>query len=215
MKSVSLTVYQRSAKGRRAVKQLRSAQRVPAVFYGRRTQAQSLEMQLVDIERLIHHSASDNLLVDLAIAEESERRLALVQDIQHHPVTGKVLHVDFHEVAEDEKVTVEVPVETVGEAVGVKTGGGILEHVLFRIRVRALPRDLPEVISVDVTNLQAGETIHVNQITLPAGVEVVGDKHAPVIAIAVPTVEASPKPGTAAEAPLEATEPAKAAAEKK
>ena len=79
------------------------------------------------------------------------KRLALVQEIQHHPLDGKVLHVDFHEVAENEKVTVQVPVETIGEAAGVKNGGGVLEHVLFKLKVRCLPKDLPEQIIVDVT----------------------------------------------------------------
>src|SRR6185369_13341363 len=105
-----------------------------------------------EMEELIHHSVSENLLVDLAVKENDPRpqRLALVQEVQHHPLTGKVLHVDFHEIAENDKVTVSIPVETVGEAEGVKTDGGVLEHVLFKIRVRGLAKDLPEFISVDV-----------------------------------------------------------------
>ena len=67
-----------------------------------------------------------------------------MQEIQHHPLDGKVLHVDFHEVAENEKVTIKVPVETSGEAAGVKTGGGVLEHVLFKIKVRGLPKEFPK-----------------------------------------------------------------------
>ena len=91
------------------------------------------------MEDLIHHSVSENLLVDLDVKDDARpKRLALVQEIQHHPLTGKVLHVDFHEVAENEKVTVQVPVETVGEAEGVKTEGGVLEHVLFKVKVRGL-----------------------------------------------------------------------------
>jgi large subunit ribosomal protein L25 len=114
----------------------------------------------------------------------------LVQEVQHHPLSGKVLHVDFHEVAENERVTVTVPVETVGEAAGVKTGGGVLEHVLFKIKVRALPRDLPEVINVDVSLLEIGQSIHLHEIPLPSGVEVIGDKNIPVISVAAPITEA-------------------------
>ena len=101
-----------------------------------------------------------------------------------------MLHVDFHQVAENEKVTVTVPVETTGEAAGVKTGGGVLEHVLFKIKIRALPRELPEVITVDVTPLEIGQSIHLGEIPLPAGVEVVGDKKIPVISVAAPITEA-------------------------
>jgi large subunit ribosomal protein L25 len=100
-----------------------------------------------------------------------------------------VLHVDFHEVAEDEKVTVMVPVETVGEAAGVKTGGGVLEHVLFKIKARALPKDLPEVITVDVSHLNIGQAIHLGEIKAPPGVEILGEKQIPVIAVAAPRTE--------------------------
>src|SRR6267154_137475 len=109
---------------------------------------------------LIHHSVSENLLVDLSVKDDARpKRLALVKEVQHHALSGKMLHVDFHEVAEDEKVTIMVAVETAGEAEGVKTGGGVLEHVLFKIRVRGLPKDLPEVITVDVTRLEIGQSI--------------------------------------------------------
>src|ERR1039458_10229646 len=89
-------------------------------------------MSISDRKDLIHHSVSENLLVDLTIKDDARpKRLALVQEVQHYALTGKVLHVDFHEVAENEKVTILVPVETSGEAEGVKTDGGVLEHVLL------------------------------------------------------------------------------------
>src|SRR5882762_3338179 len=191
MKSVSLTAYPRTVAKRTGVKRLRATGRVPAVIYGGHTQAQNLELTLKDIEDLIHHSVSETVLVDLDVQGDSRaKRLALVQEVQHHPLSGQVLHVDFHEVAENEKVTVNVPVETVGEAEGVKTGGGVLEHVLFKIKVRALPKDLPEVIEVDVSRLEIGQAIHLGEIPLPASVEVIGDKKVPVIAVAAPITEA-------------------------
>src|SRR5208283_5138593 len=102
----------------------------------------------------------ENLLVDLEVKNDARpKRLALVQEIQHHPLSGKVLHVDFHEVAENEKVTIFVPVETTGEPAGVKTGGGTLEHVLHKLKVRALPKDLPEQLTLDVTALEIGKSI--------------------------------------------------------
>jgi len=117
------------------------------------------------------------------------KRLALVQEVQHHPLSGKVLHVDFHEISPDEKVTVHVPLETSGEAAGVKTGGGVLEHVLFKLRVRCFPKDLPEQIVVDVTSLEIGQSIHLGDIKAPEGVEILGDKHISVIAVAAPRAE--------------------------
>src|SRR5437762_4960884 len=191
MKSVSLTAFPRTLAKRAGVKRLRASGRVPAVIYGRRTNAQNLEVGVNEIEDLIHHSVSETILVDLAVEGGTQgQRLALVQEVQHHPLSGKVLHVDFHEVAENEKVTVTVPVETIGEATGVKTGGGVLEHVLFKIKIRALPRELPEVITVDVTSLEIGQSIHLGEIPLPPGVEVIGEKKIPVISVAAPITEA-------------------------
>src|SRR6266536_2520401 len=191
MKSLSLKAFPRALARRSRVRKLRASGRVPAVIYGRQTQPQNLEVGVKEIEDLIHHSVSETILVDLAVeGEGASRRLALVQEVQHHPLSGKVLHVDFHEVAADEKVTVTVPVETTGEAAGVKTSGGVLEHVLFKIKVRALPKDLPELISVDVSQLEIGQSIHLNEIPLPEGVEVIGDKHVPVISVAAPITEA-------------------------
>ncbi len=187
MKSVPLNAFPRTRAGRSGVKKLRTDGRIPAVIYGRQTKPQNLEVSTKELEDLIHHSASENILVDLAV--EQQKRLALVQEVQHHPLNGRVLHVDFHEVSETEKVTIMVPVETTGEAVGVKTGGGVLEHVLFKIKVRALPKDLPEQILVDVTNLELGKSIHLGEITPPPGVEILGDKKVSVISVAMPRTE--------------------------
>ena len=190
MKSVLLNAAPRVLGRRAGAKALRVAGRIPAVIYGRQASPQNLEVNAKEMEDLIHHSVSENLLVDLAVKEDARpKRLALVQEVQHHPLTGKVLHVDFHEVAENEKVTVLVPLETTGEAEGVKTEGGVLEHVLFKLKVRALPKDLPELLTVDVSHLKIGMAIHLGEIKAPANTEILGDKHIPVIAVAAPRTE--------------------------
>src|SRR6185295_12531214 len=162
MKSVALNAFPRSLGRRPGAKRLRAAGRIPAIIYGRQAQPQKLEVIAKEMDNLIHHSISENLLVDLEVKDDARpKRLALVQEVQHHALSGQVLHVDFHEVAENEKVTIMVPVETIGEAVGVKTGGGVLEHVLFKLKVRALPKDLPEFIEVDVSKLEIGQSVHI------------------------------------------------------
>ena len=190
MKSVALNAAPRALARRAGAKALRAAGRVPAIIYGRQAPPQNLEVKAKDMEDLIHHSISENLLVDLTVKDDARpKRLALVQEVQHHPLSGKVLHVDFHEVAEDEKVTIMVPVETIGEAEGVKTEGGVLEHVMFKVKARALPKDLPELITVDVSHLKIGQAIHLGELKAPPGVELVGDKGMAVIAIAAPRTE--------------------------
>lgn len=192
MKSVPLTAYPRTLSRRGGAKKLRTSGRVPAVIYGRAKEPQVLEVTSKELDSLIHHSVSENLLVDLSIKDDSRpKRLALVQEVQHHALTGKMLHVDFHEVAENEKVTIMVAVESTGEAEGVKSGGGILEHVLHKVKARALPKDLPEVIYVDVSALQIGQAIHIGELKAPEGVEILGDKHISVIAVAAPISEAA------------------------
>jgi large subunit ribosomal protein L25 len=190
MKSVPLNAAPRTLGRRAGAKKLRSEGRIPAIIYGRQAESQNLEVNAKEIGDLIHHSISENLLVDLTVKDDARPlRLALVQEVQHHPLSGKVLHVDFHEIAPTESVTIMVPVETVGEAVGVKTDGGVLEHVLFKVRARGLARDLPELITVDVSHLKIGEAIHLGEIKAPPGVELVGDKGIPVIAVAAPRTE--------------------------
>jgi large subunit ribosomal protein L25 len=201
MKSVPLTAYPRTLNRRGGVKKLRATGRIPAVIYGGQSTPQNLEVDRKSLEDLIHQSASENLLVDLAVDKDAKaKRLALVKEIQHYALTGQVVHIDFHEISETETVTVMVPVEPVGEAVGVKTGGGVLEHVLFKVKVRSLPKDLPEVIHVDVSSLEIGKAIHIGDIQAPEGVEILGDKHISVLAVAAPITEAQEEAEAAAAA---------------
>src|ERR1700722_973178 len=191
MKSVSLNAFPRTQARRGGVKKLRTSGRIPAVIYGRQQKdPQNLEVSAKDMENLVHHSVSENLLVDLSVKDDPRpKRLALVQEVQHHALSGKMMHIDFHEVAENEKVSIMVPVESAGEATGVKNSGGVLEHVLFKIKARALPKDLPEIITLDVTNLEIGQAVHLGDIKAPEGVEIIGDKHISVIAVAAPVAE--------------------------
>jgi len=212
MKSVPLTAYPRTLTRRGGTKKLRAAGRIPAVIYGGKTKPQNLEVDRKALEDLIHHSVSENVLVDLSVDKESAKRLALVQEVQHLALTGKVLHIDLHEISETETVTVMVPVEPSGEAVGVKTGGGVLEHVLFKVKVRCLPKDLPEQIYVDVTNLEIGKAVHIGDIQPPPGVEILGDKHISVLAVAAPITEAEE---AATEAALASTTEVEMIKEKK
>ncbi|HEY5345243.1 MAG TPA: 50S ribosomal protein L25 [Verrucomicrobiae bacterium] len=190
MKSVALKAYPRSQVQRAEVTKLRAAGRVPATIYGRQAPPQNLEVNSKELADLLNHSVSENLLVDLTVEKDARsKRLALVQEVQHHPLTRKVTHVDFHEVAETEKVTIFVPVETTGEPAGVKNGGGTLEHILHKLKVRCLPKDLPEQITLDVTALEIGKSIHLGEIVPPAGVEIMGEKSRTVVAVAAPRAE--------------------------
>lgn len=205
MKSVAMNAQARTAVKHAAVKKLRSTGAIPAVIYGRLASPQNLQLNSREFGDAIAHHASENILMDLSVkGDQRPQRLALVQEIQHHPVSRHILHVDFHEVSPDEKVTIQVPVETAGEAAGVKTGGGVLGHVLFRLKVHGLPKDLPEVITVDVTALEIGKAIHIGDIVAPAGCEILGNKELTVLAVSAPITEAQETAAAAADA---ATQP--------
>ena len=212
-KQVKLAAQIRSEVGRTAVKKIKSQGNVPAVIYAHNEAPVALQVVERDIDTLLAHAVGEHLLVDLQIAGGANR-LALIQEVQHHPVTQRVLHVDFHGVSANEKIESSIPVEPVGEAVGVKSYGGILEQLVRSLTVRCLPQDLPEVISVDVSALGIGDSLHIKDIKLPAGVTAVDDADVTVILIAEPTV-AVEAPAAAAVAPEVIKEKKPAAEEKK
>jgi large subunit ribosomal protein L25 len=126
--------------------------------------------------------------------------MALIREVQHDPLKDTIEHVDFHQVEENKKLRVDVPVHEVGEAVGVRTGGGILDHALRTLRVECLPKDLPDRIDVDVSALEVGQSIQVSEVKLPTGVTVLNAKELPVFMVLLPTVEEEPVAGAAAAA---------------
>ena len=190
MKSVPLNATSRLLGRRAGAKKLRALGRIPAIIYGGETKPQNLEISAKEFGDVLHHAVSENLLVDLAVQGDARpKRLALLQEVQHHPLTQAVVHVDLHEVSETEKITVMVPVETVGESNGVKNSGGVLGHVMFKLKVRALPKDLPEQIVIDVTHLEINGAIHIGEVKAPEGVEILGDKNLPVVTVAPPRAE--------------------------
>jgi large subunit ribosomal protein L25 len=206
MKSLKLNAFTRSQTRRKGVRALRTAGRIPANIYGKVAAAQNLEVDAKEFGNLVHAAHTEVILVDLSVQGDARaQRLALVQDVQHHPLSGEVLHVDFHEVKPDERVTIRVPVEATGIPSGVKNGGGTLEHVLLRLKVRALPKDLPDQIVVDVSALEVGKSIHIGEIAAPEGVEILGGKTISVFAVAAPVTEVAaaetPAAGDAAKQP--------------
>ncbi len=200
-KQVKLSASRRTAVGRSAVRKIKSSGAVPAVIYGGRNQPEPLQVSKREITALLSHAAGENILVELQIEGEGTNRLALVQEVQHSPIGGDVLHVDFHAVSMDEKIQAEVPLEPFGIANGVKNFGGLLEQSLRSLAIECLPRDLPDVIRVDVSALNIGDAIHVRDIALPEGVTTRVTPDLTAISVMAPTVEETPAAGAVAAAP--------------
>lgn len=178
----SLKAAKREASGTSVAKKLRREGRVPAVIYGGTQDNYGVVVDTIEIRDVLAHSASDNILVRLDIEGAREQnKLALIQDVQHHPLTNAILHVDFHAVNENDEIVASVPVELEGEPVGVKQGG-LLDQQKHMLEVRCKPGDLPEVLKGDVSGLGIGDPLLVGNLEWPEGVGPVIDADA-VVAI--------------------------------
>jgi large subunit ribosomal protein L25 len=200
-KQQKLAAQTRTTSGRTAVNKIKQQGLVPAVIYGGQDKPLNLSINAREIGTILAHATSEHFLVDLEIADggSTTNRLALVQEVQHDPIKGNVLHVDFHAVKADEKLHAEIPIETVGEARGVKNFGGILEIPMHEIEVECLPKDLPEVITLDVSELGVGDAIHIKDIKFPEGVSARVDADLTVVRVAAPKVEVEPAAGELAQ----------------
>jgi large subunit ribosomal protein L25 len=194
-KQVKLTAERRTATGRSAVRKLKAKGVVPAVIYGAKDKAEPLQVSRRDINAMLSHAAGENILVELEIAGKS--RLALVQEVQHAPLGNAILHIDFHAVSMDEVIQADVPLDPIGTANGVKNMGGLLEQNLRSLAIECLPRDLPDLIKVDVSALNVGDAIHVREIPLPPGVTTRVQPDLTAFSVLAPTVEEEPTAATA------------------
>ncbi len=167
---VTLKAEKREGVGSAAVGRLRRSGKIPGVVYGATQQSYPIQVNAKELGDLLRHSASEQILVNLQIegAKEADK-LALIQSVQHAPLTGGILHVDFNAVAEDREIHARVPVELTGEAKGIKLGG-ILDTLLHDLEVRCLPKDLPEALRFDVSDLGIGESLHIGDASFPDGV---------------------------------------------
>lgn len=169
---------------------------IPGVVYGAHTQPLHITVMADELEDVLHASVGENVLVDLQVEEGGRlnNRLALIQEVQHHPYADRILHVDFHEVQASETLRTNVPVRAVGEPVGVKTGGGVLEFVMRELRVECLPKDLPDMIEVNVESLDIGQAIHVADIQPPPGVRLLDGREQAVFIVVAPITEEAMAP---------------------
>lgn len=201
-KQTKIKATLREQVGGRASRKLSRAGFVPANVYGKDVTNLNLQLDKREITKILAHASSEHILVDLEIAQDggTTNRLALIQEVQHHPLRRDVIHVDFHEVKADEKIHAAIPIEPVGEPDGVKNFGGVMEVSVHELEVECLPKDLPEFIRVEVSALGLGQSIHVRDLALPEGVTATASPDLTVISVAAPRVDTEPAPAAAAAA---------------
>ena len=187
MEQIPLEAKVRTQTGKGAVRKLRRQGRIPAILYGGEGGSVPLEVEEREFETLRAAAAGQNVITNLKLDGKSGESVALVKDIQHHPVTERILHIDFCRISLKEKLTVAVPIAVVGESDGVKQGG-IVEHLLWEVDVECLPTQIPEKIEVDITTLNIGDTIHIRDLKEEEGIKILTDAEKTVLSVVPPAV---------------------------
>ena len=184
MASASLSAEARTETGKGVARKLRAAGRVPAVIYGHAREAQALSLPTRELEKLLSSISTGSTVVELSVGSATTK--TLIREVQRHPFKKQIMHVDFQELVAGEKVIVDVPLVFVGVPEGVRLSGALLEQILHSIEVRVDPANIPNHIDVDVVNLAMGHSLHVRDIVLPEGLEVLSDEDATICAVIAP-----------------------------
>ena len=185
MTDFTLNAEARSDLGKGASRRLRrNAGLIPAVVYGGEKAPQSLTLELREISKLLENEAAFSHVITLNVGAAKET--VLIKALQRHPSKGFVMHADFQRVVAGQKLTAHVPLHFINEAsaVGVKVGGGEISHVIAEVEVSCLPKDLPEFIEVDLAKVELGQIVHLSDLKLPKGVELVQLAHGNDLAVA-------------------------------
>ncbi len=187
MKEVTLQVHARTATGKSVARKLRANGRLPAVIYGHNEKPVPVELEQHRLSATMRQAEGEKLLINLNIDGKDSGKKALIKDIQRDPVSGKILHIDFQHISMDEKIKIEVPIKLEGTADGVKNFGGIMSWNIRKVMVSCLPTDIPDKISLDVSEMKIHDSIHVKEIT--AGkFEILDDPEETIVSIIPPTI---------------------------
>lgn len=184
MATVKLNAAMRSESGKGAARTLRSKGQVPAIIYGHKREPQALAINSRDLDKLLSTISAESTVIELNLDGTMSR--TLIREIQRHPFKREILHVDFQELVAGEKVVVSIPIVLQGVPEGVRLGGGILDQTMRELEIKVDPAEIPNHIEADVAPLQIGGSLHVRDLKIPAGVEVMDDKDASVCVVAAP-----------------------------
>ena len=197
METLEIQVEARDKQRKRDARRLLRSGKIPAILYGPKTEAVGLALDKKEFSRRVAGLQGSHLVRLKSGAAALAEKVALVKEMQFHPISGDVIHADFYEVDLTAKIQVHVPLHFVGKAVGIARGG-ILQPIVREIEVECLPLDIPEFFSVDVTALDIGDSVHIEDLQMPEGVASMAEENLALVSVVPPTVEAAP----AAAAPV-------------
>jgi large subunit ribosomal protein L25 len=193
MERVPLNAQTREETGKKSTKALRKENLVPAVVYKEGKKTVHLRINERDLYNALHTKAGENALINLKVEDKAKGkdkdRVVIIKEIQQHPIRAQVLHVDFQEISLTEELEVDVPIAVKGEAEGVVKDEGVLEHVMWEVKVACLPTDIPEKIEIDVTQMKIGDSVLIKDLEVPPGVKILADAEQTVISVVPQHVE--------------------------
>ena len=195
MDSFEVIAEPRESVGKGASRRLRRTGKVPGIVYGTGKDAEMITIDQNAIGHQLDNEAFYSSILNLNIGKASQK--VVLKDLQRHPYKRLILHIDFQRIDAKEKLNMRVPLHFINEesCVGVKTGGGVISHIMTDLEISCLPKDLPEFIEVDLAELELNESVHLADLKLPEGVEIYalvhgGDDSQPVASVHTPRVEA-------------------------
>ncbi len=212
MKEITLEVSSRETSGKGVARKLRAIEKIPAVVYGKDHEPKSLVIDYNHFHARYHKVHGENVLVNLKIDDQSSEDKALIRDMQHDPVYGNILHIDFQYIQMNQKIHMPVQVKLIGTANGVKTFGGVLQWTHRELDVLALPKDLPESIDINIEELNIGDAIHISELNYP-NLEFLGKGTETVVSVIAPKLVKEVTVSTEGEEGAVAVEAASAEAE--
>ena len=189
MATATLNATPRADVGKGAARKLRASLRIPGIVYGHHREATPLALDARELEKLLGSIAPGTTVVELHLGGRMSK--TLIREIQRHPFKRQVLHIDFQELVAGEKITVNVPILLVGTAAGVKDGGTV-EEVMREVSIEVDPANIPNHFEIDISHLGINDSVHVSDIKVPEGVEILEDVDATVAVVAPPRVEEEP-----------------------
>ena len=206
MEFFELAAKLRTTRGNSPARALRRDGNLPSVIYGPGKETVAISVSVYDMEQVIKKTKTLQVFVNLAI-EGQGTRSAMLKELQRHPVSGNFIHADFYEVAMDRKINVMIPIVTVGQSKGVELGG-MLQIIRHEVEAYCIPSNIPEVIEIDITDLDIGESVHVEDIQLEGDVELVHDVNFTVLTVLSTRKLDEAEEGEEAEGEAEAEEAA-------
>ena len=203
--SIVVKSEKREGLGSNAARRLRAQGFVPAVLYGESLETTALVLSKKDIVQILRLESGENTIFQVAV--DGETTDVMIKELQIDPASDELLHVDLIRISMDKPIRVTVPIVHRGEPVGVKTEGGFVDFVTREVEVECLPRDIPESIGIDISELHISQSFKVQAMTVPAGVKVLTDPNAVLVLISLPHKEEEVFPGEKPEGEVAAEEP--------